>query len=670
MAGITASGLGSGIDIKSLASQLVAAERGPATSRLDSRESKLKAQISAFGSFKSVLANLQSSLTSLKKIDTFQSLKATVADDALLTATASNGAQLGEYAIKVEQLAQAQRLATAADHPFASPSTTVGAGVLTFEFGTVDSAAGTFTANASKTAKTVTIDPTNNTLAGVRDAINKANIGVTASVVNDGNGYRLVIGAKDSGAANSLKITVNDGDGTHDDPSGLSLLAYDPVGTGGKNLTETVAARNARINLDGLTVTSASNTLQDAVPGVTLNLKTQGETATRLTVAEDASVTTKALETFVNSYNDMMKTTKSLTAYNKDTKTAGTLAGDQNVRSTLNRIRDIFTSSVTGTAGAYRSLADAGISLQSDGTLKLDSSKLKTALSADPQSVASLFTRAGTTTDPLVSYTGATSASKPGQYDLAISQLPAQGRYVGSVTPPTGSLVIGDTGNTFALKVNGVQSGAISLAAGTYTSAQLSATLQSQINGDPALQAAGALISASVGANGFSLTSAQYGSSSSIEFTAVGTTIQGALGFAIGAGTTGRDVQGTLDGAVASGSGRKLTGTTGDATGLAVDILGGATGARGKVSLSDGIAQRLDTLLGDTLGGEGPLQTRTESLSRQIDQIGDERDRLDVRMSALEARYKTQFASMDKLVSRLTSTGSYLTQQLASLSGN
>ena len=162
----------------------------------------------------------------------------------------------------------------------------------------------------------------------------------------------------------------------------------------------------------------------------------------------------------------------------------------------------------------------------------------------------------------------------------------------------------------------------------------------------------------------------QYGSRSSIEFTAVGATIQGALGFAIGAGTTGRDVQGTLDGATASGSGRKLTATTGDATGLAVDVLGGATGARGKVSLSDGIAQRLDTLLGDTLGGEGPLQTRTESLSRQIDQIGDERDRLDVRMSSLEARYKTQFASMDKLVSRLTSTGSYLTQQLASLSGN
>ena len=313
-------------------------------------------------------------------------------------------------------------------------------------------------------------------------------------------------------------------------------------------------------------------------------------------------------------------------------------------------------------------MADAGISLQSDGTLKLDSSKLKTALSADPQAVASLFTRTGATTDPLISYNSATSTSKPGQYDLAVSQLPAQGSYVGSVVPTTGSLVISGTDNTFALKVNGTQSSTITLAAGTYTSAQLAAELQSRINGDPALQTAGALISASAGTSGFTLTSALYGASSSVEFTAVGANIQGVLGFAVGAGTSGRDVQGTLDGAAATGSGRKLTGASGDATGVSVDVLGGATGARGKVSLSDGMAQRLDSLLSDVLGGDGPLQTRTDSLSKQIDQIGDERDRLDLRMSALEARYKTQFAAMDKLVSRLTSTGSYLTQQLASLS--
>ncbi|MFO1372903.1 MAG: flagellar filament capping protein FliD [Candidatus Competibacteraceae bacterium] len=325
MTGITASGLGSGMDISSLVSQLVAAERNPAVKRLDSRETTLKAQVSAIGSFKSVLSNFQSALASLKETDTFQSMKATVADSSLFTATTDNGAQAGSYNIKVEKLAQAQRLATATGRTFAGTSDVVGTGVLTIQFGT--SANGTFTANPEQSTQSITIDATNNTLAGVRDAINKADIGVIASIVNDGSGYRLVLGAENSGAANSLKITVSDGDGTNSDLAGLSLLAYDPTGTAGKNMVETVAAANAQIVVDGLTVTSASNTLKEVVPGVTLSLKATGTTATNLTVEQDSSEVTKALETFVKSYNDLMNTTKSLTAYNTETKVAGTFGG-------------------------------------------------------------------------------------------------------------------------------------------------------------------------------------------------------------------------------------------------------------------------------------------------------------------------------------------------------
>jgi flagellar hook-associated protein 2 len=113
-----------------------------------------------------------------------------------------------------------------------------------------------------------------------------------------------------------------------------------------------------------------------------------------------------------------------------------------------------------------------------------------------------------------------------------------------------------------------------------------------------------------------------------------------------------------------------LTGTGGGSTGISVEVLGGATGARGKISLSDGVAQQLDSLLTDVLGSEGPLNSRTESLNKQMDQIDDERDKLDVRMSALEARYKAQFTAMDLLVSRLTATGNYLTQQLSSSSSS
>ncbi len=664
MAGITAAGLGSGMDISSLVSQLVAAERSPATSRLDSRETKLKAQISAIGSFKSGLSNFQSALASLKKPDAFQSMKATAADDKLFTATTENGAQVGNYDIKVEQLAQAHRLATPADRVFASTSAVVGTGTLTFQFGAYDADTNSFAANANKSVQTVTIDASNNTLAGVRDAINKANIGVTASIVNDGNGYRLVIGAKDSGAANSLKITA-------DDPS-LSLLAFDPTNATDRSTKQTVAAADAKIVVDGLAVTSASNTVKEVIPGVTLNLKAKGDTATSLTVAQDVSGVTKTLETFVKSYNDLMSTTKSLTGYNAQTKTAGTLAGDYNVRSAVNRIRDIFTSSVTGVSGSFKSLADIGISLQSDGTLNLDSTKLAKALGSDTEGVASLFARAGGTTDPLVNYVGSTSDSKAGNYTVAVSQLATQGGYAGTTVTTSGSLTIASTNNTFALKVDGTQSSTITLTPGTYTSAQLAAELQSQINGDSALQAAGASVSVSVSASNFSLTSARYGSSSSIAITAAGTNIQSMLGFSVGSGTAtvGQDVQGSIDGVTATGSGRMLTGTGGGSTGISVEVLGGATGARGKISLSDGVAQQLDSLLTDVLGSEGPLNSRTESLNKQMDQIDDERDKLDVRMSALEARYKAQFTAMDLLVSRLTATGNYLTQQLSSSSSS
>jgi len=142
------------------------------------------------------------------------------------------------------------------------------------------------------------------------------------------------------------------------------------------------------------------------------------------------------------------------------------------------------------------------------------------------------------------------------------------------------------------------------------------------------------------------------------------------LKLSVGAGTVGQDAQGTIDGVAATGSGRTLTATSGSAAGISVEVLGGATGARGTVSLSDGIAQRLDNLLTDVLGSDGPLNSRTETLNKQVDQVGDERDKLDIRMSALEARYQAQFTAMDLLVSQLTATSNYLTQQLAGLSSS
>ena len=343
------------------------------------------------------------------------------------------------------------------------------------------------------------------------------------------------------------------------------------------------------------------------------------------------------------------------------------MQGDFSVRSIFGQLRGELNKMVSGASDRLDSLADLGITTERDGTLKLDTSKLQKAIAADPQGVAGLFARAGRATDPLVNYVGATSESKTGNYAVQVTQLAMQGSYTAAALAADPLTIDGDN-NTFALKVNGTQSGTITLTQGTFSSTQLAAELQSRINGDSALQAAGASVSVSFSANQFTFTSASYGASSSVEFTAVGTNTQATLGFGVGAGTAGRDVQGAIGGAEATGAGRKLTGTGGGATGISVEVLGGATGERGKVSLSDGLAQRLDNLLSDVLGSDGPLGGRTESLNKQVERLDGEREKLDTRMTALEARYRAQFLAMDKLVSQLTATGNYLTQQLSNSS--
>ena len=687
MASITSSGIGSGIDIKSLVSQLVTAERTPVDTRLNQREAALQTRISALGGFKSALSTFQSALSSIKNTATFQaSAKATVGNDKLFTASASSTAPSGSYSVKVENLAQSQKLATdpALNIQQDPDQYVVGTGTLTFQFGTYDSSGNTFTANANKAVKTVTIDSSNNSLNGVAKAINDAKIGVTANVINDGSGWRLTLSSNDTGAANSLKITTVDGDSNNTDAAGLSILAYDPTltaydplnptTTGGKNMQQPVGqdAKDASVIIDGLTVTSPSNTLNQAIQGVTLNLAAADTTtATTLTVAQDNSAISNGVQSFINAFNDLAGTVKSLTSYNAETKESGALQGDFSVRAIFGQIRSELNKVVTGSSTQFDSLADLGISTNRDGTLALDTAKLQKAIATDAQGVVGLFAKAGRTSDRLVNYSSSTSESRVGSYAVTVNQMATQGSYLGAAVG-VGPFTIDTNNNTFALKVNGAQSSTLTLTAGSYTSSQLVAELQSRINGDSTLQTAGASIGVSFSAttNMFSFTSNSYGSASTVEFTAVGASTQATLGFSVGAGVAGQDVQGTIGGADATGAGRKLTGTGSGAAGLAVEVIGGATGDRGTVSLSDGLATRLDNLLSGLLGGNSPLTARTNSLNQQVARIDDQRTTLNDRMTALEKRYSAQFQAMDALVGQLTTTSNYLTQQFSSNSSS
>jgi flagellar hook-associated protein 2 len=216
--------------------------------------------------------------------------------------------------------------------------------------------------------------------------------------------------------------------------------------------------------------------------------------------------------------------------------------------------------------------------------------------------------------------------------------------------------------------VDGVASGAISLAQKTYASgAELAAELQSRINGDSALKAAGVSVLVSFEDGHFSFTSERYGSASKIAITEVGT--NGAdIGLSVGSGVNGRDVEGTIGGIKATGSGQYLTGT-GALDGLKLLVTGDALGARGNVNFTRGVADQLNSLLDGWLGKDSSLTARTNGVQSQIADITKQREALATRLESIEARYMKQFSALDALMAQMQSTSNWLAGQLASLPG-
>lgn len=371
---ISAPGIGSGIDIDGLVTQLLAAEAQPAQARLNQREARLQSRLSAFGQFRSALEQLRTSLATLKDPARFTVRTATAANEALLSATATADAAPGAYDVEVTRLATSHKLASA---PLASAGTVVGSGSLTLAVG--------------GSAFTVTIDAGAATLADIRSAINSApdNSGVTATLVTANDGVRLVLTARSTGALNTVTVGQSGGDG------GLSVLAYDP-GNGIANLAEIQAAGDAQVVIDGFTFDSADNQVEDAVTGLTLQLLSAAPgSPTTLTVGDDGEASSKLVTDFVTAYNAVIKTLRSLASYNAATKAAGPLLGDPTLRGFLTAVRGEVVGPTEG-AGGYTALFEIGITTAVDGSLSVDSARLGEAMATDYAAVAALFGGADT----------------------------------------------------------------------------------------------------------------------------------------------------------------------------------------------------------------------------------------------------------------------------------
>lgn len=658
---ISSPGVGSGLDVNSIVAKLMTAEQGP-LNNVTQQKTDYQTQISAYGTLKSSLSAFQTAVSTLSKASQFTAQSATSGDSSVYTATADGTATLGNYAVEVSQLAQQQKLVLPG---FSATTATIGTGTLSISFGTYDSVGNTFTQNSAKATKSITIDSSNNTLAGIRDAINNAGAGVTATIVNDGttNGNRLVITSTDSGTANSIKISATDADGNNLDNSGLSQLAYDPTAAAGagKNMSELQAAKDAILNIDGIAVTKSSNTITDAISGVTLNLlKTNSGSTANLGITRNVNAIETSVSAFVKAYNDLNTTVRKLTSYDDTSKTGGPLLGDGTTNSIVSQVRNIITGAI-GSSGTLTTLSSVGVAFQRDGTLALDSTKLEDGINNHFSDIATLFTAGASTTDSQISYVGNTSKTTAGNYAVTVSSLATQGALTGSAAPNLN--IVSGVNDTLNLKIDGIAVN-VTLTAGNYASSQaLAAEIQSRIAG------ANSAANVSVSGGALQITSNTYGSSSAVTITG-GNGATDALGGAPTI-TTGTDVAGTINGVAATGQGQNLIGATGDASeGLALKVTGGSIGARGTANFTMGFAYQLNTLTTNILADDGMLATKTDGINSSITRLTSQQDALNARLTAIEANYRAQFTALDTLMSSMQTTSSFLTQQLAQISAN
>ncbi len=370
MATSSLSVIGSGLDIPTLVSQLVANERKPAADRINTQGTAATAKLSALGSIKSSLSSLQSSLDALVKGASTLAYKTTVPDGSGFSATvvtdASTGKTLaaaGTYNVEVVSLAQPQKLTSGA---FAADAA-VGDGTLTIAWG--------------EQSLDVEIAP-GSTLADIAAAVNKAanGKGVNATVITASDGQHLVLNAVDAGTQGALTLSASGGDG------GLSALTWDGAGGG---LSQTIPPTNALVRVDGFERESSSNSISDLIPGITLNLtKAEEGTTKTLTVGQDNAPLKINLQAFVSAYNASISLLKNSSAYDATNNKASTLTGDSLVRGLQQQLRSQLSANVVDMKGL-------GLTINTDGTLAFNASTFDKTMAESPNAAANLLGKDG-----------------------------------------------------------------------------------------------------------------------------------------------------------------------------------------------------------------------------------------------------------------------------------
>lgn len=382
MASLSSLGIGSGLDAESIVTKLVAIEKQPAQV-IATQNSKLETKVSTWGKIQSAFSALQDAAKALNKADFWTATTSSSSDASAVSVTSSAESAAGAYSVNVSALASAQYIAS---KPFAAKTSPVGQGEIRIQLGTYandpDNAppAATFNAKAAAQEVKIPIGPEDNTLEKIRDRINSANAGITASLVTDASGTRLIMRGS-TGSENGFRVDV-----TEDAAApGLSALAYDGTKVKAENpMSRTQLAGNAVAEINGISVSSNSNTFSNVLEGVSLTVGKVTSSPVSVNVTSDTSSIKKGIDTFVSAYNNVVSTIRVQTLYDEASKTAGPLQGDATARGLLSQIRSLMGTE-TGASSVFSRLPDIGLDIAKDGTLSTKSSKLNAALENLPE---------------------------------------------------------------------------------------------------------------------------------------------------------------------------------------------------------------------------------------------------------------------------------------------
>ncbi len=657
------SGLISGLKTDDIIAKTLEFGRRPITI-MEGRQAQYTARLTAWQEANTRLLALKTKADSLSSRTAFGSKTATVSDDTLLSATASLDASPGNYTFTVNRLATAQQVQSQAFTD--TDQTTVGTGTVTVGVGA--------------DAKTVTLDATNNTLGGLRDAINKAGVGVSASILDfgslDAHEYHLALTSNTTGAQNTVRWTPNLAGGV------------------AVNLATTVEAFDSSVTIGtgatAKTVTKSGNRLDSVIPGLTLNLKTADVAKpVNVSVTADTAAVKEKVKSFVTEYNSVMDFMDKQFSFDADTGVGGALLGDFQLQNVQNDLRGGILGLIPGLPSSLNSLSQAGFSADNSDRLVMDEAKFDATLAANPNGVMKLFAGSGTASDYSVTYLGSTDATKASGADA-----PYKIRVDQPATPSQVTSGAAQAQNLAADETLTLNNSAIALTAGM--------TPQQVVDAINARKDQTGVQAFRTGADGtgygdfLTLRRSDYGPSGHISVTSTvsnggalptsdttgfGTTqvTEGAAGgeTGTGVGAAGRDVTGAFGVEVngstvwesATGNGQILIGNPANAhtEGLKVRAASSTAGEHGTVTLTKGIGQTLNELLGFLTGKDGSVMSAQDTLNKQIGDMKDAIKEKEDSLSRYEDDLRSKYAQLEGTMGALQSQGNYLSSQFASL---